>query len=534
MLDTLRKNSKSALIYVFFAIIIVVFVFSFGPGSGGCRSGDGVTGATYAATVNGQTIPVSDFQVMYARVYRDYQSRAGGAFTEELARSIKLKDQVLDQMIDRELLSQAAVNHGIQVSDDELAKEIHKTFAGEGGAFDEANYRLIIERQLGMSVWQFEEQERRRLAAQKMIASVATSAKVSDDEVRAEFVREKEKLDLGFVRFAPAAFKAEVARPDDAAVDAFVKANGARLEEAYKSNSFRYHKPKRVKARHILVKVDERASDAAAAEAKKKLEDAKARIAGGADFAAEAKALSDDLANKDKGGDLGTFQPGAMDPMFEKAAFALKAGEVSEPVRTRFGWHLIKVDEVLPEETKTLKDVERELAAELMIDDQAKALAKKKADETLAQLQAGKTMEELWPPEEKKEEEKGMLRFDAGGTKPAASATGPFSPSNDYVPHIGMDAALSRAALALDEKSPVAPQVFEVNGSYFVIALKLHERPDLKELEAKMDEYREKARAKKSGQTLDAFVKALKEKAKVERNEALLYGAGGTGAAVDG
>ncbi|MBI5547581.1 MAG: SurA N-terminal domain-containing protein [Deltaproteobacteria bacterium] len=533
MLDTLRKHSKSALIYVFFCIIIVVFVFSFGPGSGGCRSGskEGGSGETYAAMVNGETIPYADFQATYARIYKDYQNRAGGAFTEELARSIRLRDTVLDQLIDRELLAQSALEHGIAVSDQELAESIHKAFSYEG-KFDPENYKLIIERQLGMTVWQYEEQERRRLAAQKMIASVLSSAKVSDDEVKAEFVREKEKLDLGFVKFAPAAYKAEVARPDDAAVDAYVKANAAKIEETYKSNSYRYRKPKRVKARHILVKVDEKATEAQAEAAKKKLVELKTKIAAGADFADEAKAVSEDTATKDKGGDLGEFGPGAMDPMFEKAAFALKVGEVSEPVRTRYGFHLVKVEEIKPEENKALKDVEKELAVELLIDEAAKAAARNKAVETLAQVKAGKTLEELWPPEPKKDEPSQAFKFDVGGAKPAASSTGPFSPSNDYVPQIGVDATLSRAVLGLDEKKPVADQPFEVNGSFFVVVLKSHEKPDFKQLEEKMDEFRDKARQKKAGEQLDTFLKALKEKAKIDKNQSFLSGSAMPGAGV--
>lgn len=529
MLDTLRKQSKSGLIYFFFAIIIVVFIFSFGPGSSGCHSGSGVVrggSAPFAAKVNGETIPITDFQRTYDRRYKEYQNRAGGAFSEDLARQLKLKDQALDQLIDTELIAQAAAGHGVLVSDQELAEDLHKVFARDG-AFNADTYRLIIERQLGMTTWQFEENERKRLAAQKLLSSIALTAKVSDDEVRADFIREKEKVDLTFARFLPALFKGEVARPGAAEVDAFIKANGQRLEEAYKSNSYRYHKPKRVKARHILAKADEKASDAASDEAKKKIEDAKAKIAAGADFGAEAKQITDDVATKDKGGDLGVFGPGSMDPPFEKAAFALKVGEVSEPVRSRFGWHLIKVEEVLPEENKSLKDVEVELAADLMVDDGAKVLAKKKAEETLAKVKEGKKLEELWPPEEreKKKDEPGTLQFNPV-TKPATASTGPFSPSRDYIPSIGLDTALSRAVMQLDDKKPVADQVFEVNGSYFVVVLKSHERPDLKELEAKKDEYREKARSRRANEDITAFVKALKERAKIEKNDALLAESG--------
>lgn len=521
MLDTLREHSKSKLIYVFFAMIIVVFVFSFGPGSNGCRSSTGSVQETFAAKVNGETIPYADYQLTYDRYYKDYQKRAGGAFTPELAKQIRLRETVLDRMIDQELLAQAAVDHGVAVSDLELAETIHKAFGGDD-KFNEETYRLIVERQLGMSTWQYEEQERRLLSAQKMVASIASTAKVSDDEVRAEFAREKDKLDLTYVRFASSAFKAEAAKPDDAAVEAYVKANASKIEEAYKTQSYRFHKPKRVKARHILLKVDENATDAQADEVKKKLADIKAKIVAGADFAAEAKAGSDDPGSKEKGGDLGEFQPGVMDPMFEKAAFALKPGELSELVRTRFGWHLIKVEGVSPEENKTLAEVQKELAAELLVDEAAKAVAKQKAEETLAAAKGGKKLEEQWPPEPKKEGEPQGLKFDLAGAKPAAATTGPFAPSNDYVPHIGVDAALTRAAVVLTDAKPVADQVFEVNGSFFVVELKSHERPDFKELDAKMDEYRDRAREKKGGEALDTFLKALKEKAKIEKNEAVL------------
>jgi peptidyl-prolyl cis-trans isomerase D len=527
MLDTLRKSSKSALIYVFFAIIIVVFVFSFGPGSNGCRSGSvSNTGVdAFAARVNGESIPLTDFQLTYARVYKDYQSRAGGAFTEDLARSIGLKGQVLDQMIDRELLAQAALDHGIAVSDKELSEDLAKTFAYQG-KFDEDNYKLIVERQLGMTTWQYEDQERRRLAAQKMISTVAAGAKVADDEVRAEFIREKEKIDVAFVRFAPAAFKAEVTRPDDTEIASFIKGNTARIEEAYKTNSYRYHKPKRLNARHILVKVDDKATEAQAEAAKQRLVEVRAKIVAGADFAALAKEVSEDPSNKDKGGELPEFGPGTMDPLFEKAAFQLKEGELSEPVRSRYGWHLVKVDKVLPEENKALEAVQHDLALELLLGDKAKEVARKKAEETLAAVKSGKTLEELWPPEVKKDDEQQMLRFDTAGTRPAAATTGPFPPANDYVPKIGVDADLSRAVLTLEEKKPVADQVYEVNGSLFVVALKSHERPDFKEFEAKMDEYRDRARQRKAGEQLDSFVKALKEKAKIEKNEGLLVGSG--------
>lgn len=526
MLDTLRKNSKSALIYVFFGIIIIVFVFSFGPGSSGCQPGS-FSGSQVAATVNGRDIPASDFQQTYSRIYNEYQSRAGGAFSEELAASIRLKETVLDQMIDRELLAQAAAAHGIELSGRELADEIEQFPAFQvDGRFNHEQYRMIVERQLGLTPAQFEDDLRRDLLAQKMLGSLAESAKVSDDEVRAEFIREREKIDLGFVRFSPQSFKAEVAAPTDAQIDELLKSEAARVEASFKDNAFRYNKPKRVRARHILAKVDEQAPETEVEAARKKIEEVQGKLAEGADFAALAGEYSDDPGSKEKGGDLGVFGPGTMTPAFQDAAFALDAGKTSGVVRTPFGFHLIKVEEVLPEEKKELKDVEREIAAELLVDDAAKELARKKAEEALAQARDGKSLEAQYPAAEKKEEA-GVLRFGAGSGAPQADATGPFSPSGEYIPRIGVDETLSREVLALTEQQPVAAKPYEINGSFYAVVLKSHERADLAELDSKMDEYRDKARQRKAGELVDAFVKSLKEQAKIEKNESLLGPGGG-------
>jgi peptidyl-prolyl cis-trans isomerase D len=357
MLDTLRQNSRSALIYVFFGIIILVFVFSFGPGSSGCRSGSLTTGGSTAAKVNGKTIPTSAFEQAYARSYREYSQRAGGAFTEDLARMMKLREKEMDRLVNAELLAQAAEKQGIVISDKELADSLKKVPAFQkDGQFDAEQYQLIIQHQLGTIPAVFEDEMRRNLLAQKLVAALVEDAKVSDDEVKAEFVKEKEKIDLGFVRFSPVSLRAEVAKPTDAQVDAFLKDHGDRVEEYYKQNAARFNKPQRVHARHILVKVDESAPAAEVDAAKKKAEEALAKVKGGADFSAVARQMSEDPGSKDKGGDLGVFGPGTMDPAFQKAAFALKPGEISPLVRSKFGFHVIKVESVIPEEKKSQKD----------------------------------------------------------------------------------------------------------------------------------------------------------------------------------
>ncbi len=529
MLDTLRQNSKSALIYVFFGIIIMVFVFSFGPGSSGCRSGALLgTSSNVAATVNGTAIPAANFQQSYTRTYRDYQARSGGSFTEEMARAIGLREQVLSRLIDRELLAQSAAREGIVVTDQELAESLHKIPAFQvDGRFNRDQYRLLIERQLGTTEPQFEEELRHDMLSQKMLSGLLASAKVSDDEVRASFAREKEKLDLNYVRFSPRSFKAEVPKATDAQIDEMLKSNAAKVEEFYKTQSFRYTKAPRVQAQAILIKVDQKAAPAEVEAAKKKITELRTQaIAPGADFAALAKQHSEDSAHKDQGGELGEVEAAALEPELAKAAFALKAGEVSEPVRTFQGFQIVKAEKVVPEEKKALKDVEREIAGELVADDAAKKLAKDAAEKALAEVKAGKKLEELYPAAAKPEDAQQMMRMEMAGAKPQTEATGPFAPSSDFVPRIGVDAALSRGALALSEQKPNAEQLYEVNGNFYLISLKSKEHADFKELEGKMDEYREKARVKRAGDLAESYLKGLRESAKIEKNEALV-GAGG-------
>ncbi|MFN7134808.1 MAG: peptidylprolyl isomerase, partial [Myxococcales bacterium] len=284
----------------------------------------------------------------------------------------------------------------------------------------------------------------------------------------------------------------------------------------------RFHKPRWVRARNILDKVEDGAPAATDEAAKKRIEDLQQKLqAPGADFAALAKEHSDDPGSKEKGGDLGVFGPGVMDPKFQDAAFALEAGKISEPVRSRFGWHLIKVEEVFPAEDKTLADAQQEIARELWVEDKARELAKQKAEETLAQAKAGKSLADLWPSSAK--EEQNQLQAALGSTaKPEAQETGLFSPSGEYVPQIGVASEVARTAFSLTEEKRTPDQVFEVNGNYYVIALKQHEKPDMQDLEKNMDEWRERARTARANENIEAYVKALKDKAKIEKNPSVV------------
>ena len=135
------------------------------------------------------------------------------------------------------------------------------------------------------------------------------------------------------------------------------------IKAAYEEQKSRFEQPKQVKASHILAKF-KKGDDAAEKAAKKKIDEAKAKLDAGDDFGEVAKAFSDD-GSAAKGGDLGFFGPGRMVKPFEEAAFALKPNEVSGVVTSQFGYHIIKVFEVKEASTQTLDEAQAELAKSL-------------------------------------------------------------------------------------------------------------------------------------------------------------------------
>ncbi|MGQ9812190.1 MAG: peptidylprolyl isomerase [Dissulfurimicrobium sp.] len=144
----------------------------------------------------------------------------------------------------------------------------------------------------------------------------------------------------------------------------------------YEKNKAEFSQPEMIKARHILIKVQSGAPEKAWKEAEAKARDIKKKLDKGADFAQLAKQYSEDPGTKDKGGDLGFFPKGRMVPEFETAAFALKPGTISVPVKTQFGYHIIKVEEKRPAEVKTLNEVMPQVKQMVKMEKQQEELKK--------------------------------------------------------------------------------------------------------------------------------------------------------------
>jgi peptidyl-prolyl cis-trans isomerase D len=517
MLDILRSKSRSVLTYVLFGIIIVVFVVSFGPGSQGCQV-EGLS-ASSAVEIDGYVVTPADYEEAYGNLFRTYQARMGQSFTRELADQLGLRNVAMNQLVDRVLVVQEAKRRGLRVTPDEINRSVWAIPSFQtDGKFDIELYRRAVRQAYG-SESRFEERLVDDLLFQKMMALIRESALVPEEEIRAAWMADADRVNLAYVRFPVAAARKE-AKVTDAEVSALLASDPARVRKAYEASAARYDVKKKVRARHILVRVPEGAP-AAQDEAAKKKADGIAERVKKEPFAQVAKEVSDDTASREKGGDLGSFGPGLMAKPFEDAAFALKPGEVSAPVRTRFGWHVILVEGVEEGRVVPLKEVEKVLAREILELQGAEKIADRRAREALAQVRAGKRLEALFPAASPDARKAGPT---LGGEPIVARDTGFFNPAGGNAAGLGEAPALYAAAAAATAAGQVLPAVYATPAGPVVAQVKERQRPDPALYDRQREEVAFRLGSRRQAEVETAWLKILRDGAKVQVNDALLRG----------
>lgn len=524
MLDTLRANSRSVLTYVLFGIIIIVFVVSFGPGSKGCSGGAGPS-ESWAAKVNGATVPPADFDQQYVQLLRMYQQQGSPELNVLL--QAQLRRMAMDQLVQRELVEQEAKKQGLVVTDDEVAAAIKVLPAFQGdGHFDMELYKRTVTNAYG-SPAKFEDRMRGDLAFQKMIALVRQTAKVTEDEVKDAWMADNDRLAVEYARFPVGLARMEV-KVSDAQVKQFAAAQGPRIDQYYKEHQARFDRPQRMRARHILAQVTEEAPPAQQDAARRKIDAALARIQKGEDFGKVAAEVSDDPGSKSRGGDLGFFGPGVMAKDFENAAAKLKPGEVSSPVKTGFGWHVIKLEEIQPAKKLSLDEARPEIARELLEAEQAKAIATQRAEEALHKLQAGKSLTEvLPPPADPKAKKPGPAPVKLGGQPVLAEDTGSFTAASaPNVPKLGPAPELLADAVRANA-GQLLPKVYSLAGGEVLVVARVKERqrPDPAKFTDRKGDVETRLRMRRESELERGWVDGLRKKSKVQTNEAFVQGA---------
>jgi peptidyl-prolyl cis-trans isomerase D len=509
----------------YYALIIalaVLFGLQWGPGSSGCDRFGALQDARgeAAVTVNGQTVPLKEFAQAYGNQAANFRQQGIPA---DLLKQFGIHKQVVDQLVNTELLAQAAEAQGIRASDEEVVALVLKDPSFQkDGKFEKDRYEDIVNQYEGTTTVQYEEKIRRRLSAQKLLQVVEASVAVSQDEVQARYQKEGNSAKASFVRFTPSMYADKVAVPKPAELEKWAAANGDLIAKDYEANKFKFFIDERVKARQILLRVARDADAAVKEDAKKRLENVRKEIVDNKKaFADMATSFSEDTETREKGGDLGFIERTQLPSDFAAKLFALKPGEVSAVTESPIGFHIGIVEDRKASETKPLEAVKLELAAQLFTKEKAKDFAKADAEKTLAELKKGKTLVELFPADAKEDKN---FNFKAE-TRPEVKETGEFNASADAAPTLGGGAAVFK--LLMDQKAAgLIDQVVTVDdgpaastSGLAVIVLDERKLPNDADFTAKKEQLQVEAVKGKQFEVREAFLKALKARGAVITND---------------
>ncbi len=402
MLNFFRK--RASMVKIVFGVLLflvsVSMVVTLIPGMGGSTDPLAVD---LVAKVGNDRITTLDLQLQVQQMARS------NAIPQDMM--WLYTRQVLDQMVMDKVTTQEAERLGLGVSEAELRsslRQIPDLFPG-GKFVGQQQYEGMVLNRFGTTVEQFEERFRGSVLQQKLRYVVTDGIGVSEAEVREAFLRDNEKLVLQYVFLDPKTFQKEIA-PTDAALEGYFQKNhdrytlpekrtvelllldnetarqsvnvsDAERNRYYQDHLDEYRVPERVSVQHILLKATEPAQLAAA---RKKAEDWLKQLKTGADFAELAKKNSEDTATATKGGDLGWILRGQTVPEFEKVAFSLTPGTVSDPVQTEYGIHLIKVTAHEQARLRPLEEVRSEID-NLLRDQKVQTLMENSADQAAAE-----------------------------------------------------------------------------------------------------------------------------------------------------
>lgn len=390
MLHIIRERAQGWLAYGIVILIIIPFALW---GVNQYFSGGG---EVTVAEVDGAKIQQRELQRAYLQQRRQIQQMLGERFRPEMFPEKQMKLQVLERMVREQLLVQVARDAGFWVGDRQLAQAIRSTsaFHDENG-FSKEKYERTLRAQ-GMNPAFFEAKMRQSLLSGQLKAGVAGSAFLTDADLDAVLRLKHQKRDAGHLVVPMDRYRDEVTVEDEEVQDYYeahrgqyvvpeqvkvayleldleriaqgIEVSEETLRAEFEKRQNRFQSPEERRVRHILIEVPRDGGEEADAAARAEAEQLLAELREGADFAAVARQHSDDPGSASEGGDLGFMGRGVMDEAFEKAAFSLEPGELGGPVRSDFGYHLIRVEAVRGGQTQPFAEVKAELRQQVRLD----------------------------------------------------------------------------------------------------------------------------------------------------------------------
>ncbi len=459
-LKLMRDNLKHLKWILWFVVLVFVLLVFVDWGTG--RQSGGREGAAVRV---GDTVFTEQEFLQELRSTENRMQNLYGEQWNQIRSRLNMAEQTAQQLIQRQLLIDEAHRAGLVVSDREVQEQIlsYPAFRQEDGTFiGDAAYRRIL-RANQMTPDRFEAQVRSDLLIQKLQDVLRQGVLLGDAEVEAEVRRQRESADFDLVMVGLQPFLGKVSA-GDAEVEAYYAAHKDELRQPeervirylvvetntlrrllpvdekeigsyYKDHLDEFREGERAHAAHILIRIPSNGGTEAEAKAKLKAEQVAKLARSGADFATLAKKYSEDPGSKDKGGDLGWFERGRMVKEFENAVFSHKPGEIVGPIKSQFGYHIIKVEGFRPARVRPLAEVKDQVKFRLL-ESRAAAEGESRAAALARRIQREKPdTDEAWD------------KLAAGDEAVNSFISPPFG-EKDVIPGVGQNPELSKAAFA--------------------------------------------------------------------------------------
>ncbi len=446
MFETLRRMIFPIIIIVLLFFVAMI-VFEWGLGLSRQRAS---ADASVAAIINGEKIPWETYNRIYSSMYKAESKNYEEDLPEDKVREIH--QQAWRQLLHDYLLMQQVRKHNITVTDEEIyaflrynpPPEIQQYFQTDG-KFDYQKYFNAMADPQASGFWaSLEPFARESIMKQKLQEMVIQTAHVTEPEVKEYFLDNNEKVKVGFINVKYERFS----RPPPRSTE-------EELEEFYNQHKEDY--PIDERAALNIALLEKKPAPMDWERTFKKASAIYDSIKAGADFAEMAKKYSEDPSSAKNGGDLGWFPKGQMVEAFDRKVFSMKKGEISEPIRTKFGWHIIKVHDFKEEKEVPRGKKEKELvkkvhASHILI-------STKPSQETLDK--AYRRLEEFLTAAKKK----GFFKA-AQDLKIPIKSTTPFF-RGKTIQYIGRDMNAHR--FAFEHKEDEISGIMENNSAYFVL-----------------------------------------------------------------
>ena len=386
MLQSIRDHAQGVVVWTIVGLIIITFALF---GLSGYLSG---TAKSVVASVNGTEISERDLTREYQDAQQRLQRMLGANYRADLFNEKVMKQQVLEGLIQRELVNQELEAENYQVAPQQIIASLQKipAFHNANGEFSAENYRKALAVQ-GIPSESFETQLARDIANEQLRNAIMRSTFVTDKEGQRYQRLQGQQRKAGYLRLPYQRYLEKINISDDD-VNTYYEKNAAafstpqevgvdyveldltemarqidfsetEIKDYYNQNQQSFvSKPEQRKVRHILIPVNATVDEQ---QAREKIDALAARIKNGEDFASIAKAESQDPGSASQGGDLGFIGLGVMDKAFEQATFQLDKDQLSQPIRTRFGYHLIEVTDIQAVQLKPFDEVKAQIRTEL-------------------------------------------------------------------------------------------------------------------------------------------------------------------------